>query len=48
MEKKTWSVIKKAIGKEKKLPAIFPKKIFVKKGNHRYKFYSRKLQELFC
>ena len=47
--KKPWSVIKEAIGKEKKLAAIISKKSLCRKtGNHRYKIYSRKLQQLFC
>ena len=47
--KKPWSVIKETIGKEKKLAAIISKKSLCRKtGNHIYKIYSRKLQQLFC
>ena len=46
--KKAWSVIKEAIGKEKKIPAIISKKnICGKKGNYRYEIYSRKHQHIF-
>ena len=38
--KKTWSVIKEAIGKEKIASNHFQKNICRKKGNHRYKIYS--------